>query len=67
MIDIKRAVTQGRKVTLQFFQNRDLWYMTEFGELFPVPTAEAGSAKFPAVDKASLYMRYMRKWNETCQ
>jgi len=64
MIDIKRAVSDKRSVTFQFYKNGELWYITEFGETFPVPTKEAGSATFPAIDKAMLYMRFMRKWNE---
>jgi hypothetical protein len=64
MIDIKRAVTGGRKVVFSHYADGDLWYKTEFGEQFPVPVSDAGTATFHAKDKALLFMRYMRKWNE---
>lgn len=64
MIDIKRAVLNERTVTFQFYKDSELWYATEFNEEFPVPIEDIGNATFKAVDKASLFMRYMRKWNE---
>ncbi len=65
MIDIKRAVMEKRQVTFQFYRDGDLWYSTEFGEEFPVPVSDIGTATFQATDKALLFMRYMRKWNAT--
>lgn len=67
MIDIKRAVSPGLSVFFQHYVHGDLWYETEFGEQFPVPIADTGGATFLATDKAMLFMRYMRKWNDTCQ
>lgn len=64
MIDIKRAVLNKKVVTFQFYKDNELWYSTEFKEEFPVPIEDIGNATFKSVDKASLFMRYMRKWNE---
>jgi hypothetical protein len=38
-----------------------LWYVTECGFEFPVPTEDIGNATFLAEDKAMLFMRYIRK------
>lgn len=50
-----------RKVTFSHYQHGSLWYSTETGFLFPVPTEDAGDGKFMATDKASLFMRYIRQ------
>lgn len=67
MIDIKRAVSDKRMVTFQYYTDGNLWYSTEFSERFPVPIADIGTVTFMAYDKAMLFMRYMRKWNDKCQ
>lgn len=41
-----------------------LWYQTEFEEAFPVPIEDIGNATFKAIDKALMFMRYMRKQNK---
>lgn len=64
MIDIKNAVTDGKKVRFAYYFDGDLWYQTEDKELFPVPVSDIGNATFLNEDKAILFMRYMRKWNE---
>lgn len=64
MIDIKRAVMQNRTVHLDYYRDGALWYRTEFGEIFPVPVEDVGTATFNGVEKASLLMRWMRKWNQ---
>ena len=63
MIDIKRAVSENRRVFFRYYRDGALWYNTEFNELFPVPVEDVGNATFLAEDKAILFMRYMRKWN----
>lgn len=65
MIDIKRAVSENRVARFQFYRDGSLWYSTEFGEEFPVPISDIGTATFPRNEKALLLMRYMRKWNQT--
>lgn len=67
MIDIKRAVSENRKVTLTHVHAGSIWYETEFGEAFPVPISDMGEATFHAEEKALLLMRYMRKWNKTLE
>jgi len=63
MINIKRAVTENRKVTYDYYRDGSLWYKTEFGEIFPVPIDDIGNATFNREEKAILLMRYMRRWN----
>ncbi len=64
MINIKRAVARGNKVYFNYYRDGTLWYLTEDEEIFPVPIEDIGTATFLASDKAILFMRWMRKWNE---
>lgn len=50
-----------RKVRFVRYRAGNLWYATESGFEFPVPVSDAGEATFLAEDKASLFMRYIRK------
>ncbi len=61
MYNIKEMVSDGKKVRFTHYKNYELWYITETGFEFPVPTDDCGDATFPAEDKAILYMRYIRK------
>ena len=63
-IDVKRAVSENRRVRFSHYKDGCLWYATEFDETFPVPVADLGSATAHAEDKALMFMRYMRKWNQ---
>lgn len=65
LIDVKRAVSENRKVYLSHVQFGRVWYKTQFGEAFYIPFEEIGSTLFPQVDKAVLYMRYMNSWNKS--
>lgn len=65
MIDVKRAVSEKRTVRFTHYHDGNLWYETAFGEPFPVPVADVGNASFLVEDKAILFMRYMRMFNET--
>ena len=67
MIDIKRAVTENRRAKFVYYRDGSLWYSTEFDEIFPVPISDTGNATFNTEEKALLLMRYMRKWNDSCQ
>lgn len=49
------------KVRFTRFKQGHLYYETELGMEFPVPISEAGEAEFKSVDKAMLFMRYIRK------
>ena len=64
MIDVKRAVSESRRVTMTHVHAGNMWYKTEFGETFPVPIEDMGEATFHCDEKALLLMRYMRKWND---
>jgi len=48
-------------VTFQYYRDGNLWYKTDSGFSFPVPVDDTGSATFSALDKALLFMRYIRK------
>jgi len=65
MIDIKQAVSDTRQVIFSHYKDGDLYYTTEFGDTFPVPVSDVGNATFNATDKALLFMRYMRQYNDT--
>ena len=65
MIDIKSNVTDGKKVTFEYYRDGSLWYSTEDGSIFPVPIDDIGNATFRREDRAMLFMRYMRKYNES--
>ena len=64
-IDIKRAVSENRRVQFDFYRAGLLYYQTEFSELFSVPIDDVGDATFNQNEKAIILMRYMRKWNES--
>lgn len=43
-----------------FYRSGNLWYEVDDFK-FPVPVTDIGDATFLASDKASLFMRYIRK------
>jgi hypothetical protein len=60
-MDIKSMVSGGRKVRFRSYREKELWYETECGFVFPVPLDDVGSAVMLCEDKAILFMRYIRK------
>lgn len=56
-----KDMVKNKKVRFQYYREGELWYVTEDGFAFPVPTADIGNATFFAEDKALLFMRYIRK------
>ena len=60
MNSIKEMV-KNKRVTFIYFRDNELWYTTECGFEFPVPTWDTGGAYMNASDKAILYMRWIRK------
>jgi len=54
-------MVKDKKVTFEFYRKKELWYITDDGFSFPVPIEDAGDAKFLSSDKATLFMRYIRK------
>lgn len=45
----------------EYFRDSALWYRTESGLLFPVPTCDIGTTTFEAEHKAIWLMRWIRK------
>lgn len=67
-IDISRACKEGSKlVFFRYYHDGQLWYKTDFDEMFPVPIDDVGAATLHINQKAIMMMRYMRRWNKTCQ
>lgn len=54
-------VRDNKKVKFLYYQQGELWYETETGFKFPVPINDTQDGKFPAEDKALLYMRYIKR------
>lgn len=63
MNSIKEMV-KDKKVKFLFYREHELWYTTECGFEFPVPTNDVGTAAMNAEDKAILFMRWIRKHME---
>jgi hypothetical protein len=59
-MDVKSHVDKGQKVKFLFYRSGVLYYQTEKGLIFEVPTSDCGDAVFNSSDKAMLYMRWIR-------
>ncbi len=62
-IDVKRAVSDNKKVRFVKFFDGELWYKTEFNEEFSIPLSDTKGATFLFEDRAILFMRWMNKHN----
>ena len=60
-MSIKEMVRPGQLVHFNYYQNKELWYVTDCGFEFPVPIEDTGEAAFYSQDKAMLFMRWIRK------
>lgn len=58
-MSIKKMV-KNKNVKFLYYRNNELWYETECGFQFPVPTNDVGTAHMYASDKAILFMRWIR-------
>lgn len=69
LIDVKRAVKpkDERFVNFSHYKDGCLFYETDFGEVFPVPLEDTGTAEFKSKDKALLFMRYMVAFNKEAE
>lgn len=65
-MSIKEMVV-NKTVSFVRFQNNELWYTTECGFEFPVPLVDTKEAIFLNQDKASYFMRWLRKHLETIE
>lgn len=61
MINVKEHVNKGQMVKFLFYRSGTLYYQTEKGLIFEVPTSDCGDACFKDSDKAMLFMRWIRK------
>lgn len=59
-MNIKQMV-KDKNVVFDFYRDGELWYKTEDGFSFPVPTNDVGKGIMKSVDKAIYYMRWIRK------
>lgn len=55
---------KNQNVHFEYFRDGELWYSTDNHFLFPVPISDVGTGTFLRDDKAILFMRYIRKYNE---
>lgn len=62
-----KDLVKDRNVNFEYYRDGELWYATGCGFKFPVPISDTGTGVFKAVDKAILYMRYIRKHLEKIQ
>lgn len=60
-----KDMVKDKKVYFQFYRSGELWYVTECGFVFPVPTDDVGNAVLQNEDKAIMFMRYIRKHLES--
>ena len=56
-----KELVKGKKVHFNFYRQGILYYETDDGFLFEVPTDDVGTAAMLKDDKAILYMRWIRK------
>lgn len=61
MLSVKDMVKNSQQVEFVKFDKDELWYKTESGFEFPVPTSDTGAASFMSKDKAILFMRWIKK------
>lgn len=59
-----KDLVKDQRVQFQYYRDKELWYKTTNGFLFPVPISDVGNATFLAEDKAILFMRYIRKYKD---
>lgn len=68
-VSIKEHVVNNQKVHFSFFRDNQFWYKTDLGFLFPISLEEVQSGKVTLLqeDKALLFMRWMRKYIDSCK
>jgi hypothetical protein len=54
-------LVKGQTVHFDFYRSGELWYKTDSGFSFPVPSSDIGNGVFLRDDKAILFMRYIRQ------
>ena len=56
-----KDLVKGKQVHFSFFRQGVLYYETDDGFLFEVPSTDIGTANMLRDDKAILFMRWIRK------
>lgn len=59
-----KNMVKDKVVKFLFYRSGEMWYVTECGFEFPVPTNDVGNAVLKPEDKAIMFMRYIRKHTE---
>lgn len=54
-------MVKDKNVKFSHYKENELWYSTECGFMFPVPVSDTGNAEFKNEDKATFFMRWIRK------
>lgn len=69
MNTVKQMVQDNKQVFFTKYvggeEGAEIWYTTECGFEFPIPSEDLKGATFPAKDKAILYMRWINKHLKT--
>lgn len=60
MVNVMEHVRDGQKAKFEFYRNGTLYYKTEKGLLFEVPSSDTGDAVFNTEEKASTMMKWIR-------
>ena len=58
-LDLKQNI-QGQ-CHFAYYRDSALWYRTETGLIFPVPISDIDQGQFLAVERAAMFMRWIRK------
>jgi hypothetical protein len=68
LIDLVR---DNKRVRFAYYRDREFWYEHEDGLMFPIALSEVDDpgcrATLPANDKAIYFMRWMKRYIETCK
>ena len=56
-----KDMVKDKQVTFLYYREGELWYTSECGFEFPVPTSDVGTGAMKAQDKAIYFMRWIRK------
>lgn len=59
-----KDMVKNKTVSFICYRDKELWYTTECGFQFPVPIEDTGTGVFKAQDKALMYMRWIRKYQD---
>lgn len=58
-------LVKNQEAHFQYCRDKELWYKTDSGFLFPVPITDIGTGDFKRDEKDILLMRWIRRQMET--